>query len=311
MSNTMKKILVTGANGFIGQYVVENLVNSGYSVLAFDRHDKIAVSENVEIFRGDVRDFVAVNEAVALCDGVIHLAAVLGTSETVNEPRPAVETNIYGSLNVFQSCRNYHVPCVYICVGNYWMHNSYAITKTTAEKIAMMFNKEHNTKISIVRALNAYGPRQKHSPVRKIIPNFIIPALKDEEIIIYGDGNQIMDMIYVSDVADVLVKALTQDHGQYIHNPYREDLDNPIKFDAGSGLSTTVNEIANEVIRLVGSGRIKHVPMREGEPERSIVLGKPETLKPLYNGEIPKLISLEDGLMKTIQYYKENIKKYN
>jgi len=309
----MKTILVTGAQGFIGQFVVENLIKNNYKVLAFDRHNKLKftdASKNIETILGDIRDFVAVNEAVALSDGVIHLAAVLGTSETVDEPRPAIETNIYGSLNVFQSCRQYKVPCSYICVGNYWMHNSYAITKTTAEKLALMFNKEHGTKISIVRALNAYGPRQKAFPVRKIIPNLIIPALKNEDLIIYGDGEQIMDMIYVEDVAEILVRSLTQQHENFIFEPKQYDLDNPIKFDAGSGIRTTVNEIAEMVINLVGSGRIKHVPMRAGEPERSIVLGNPESLKPLYEGKIPSLTSLEQGLIKTISFYQKHLGEY-
>ena len=284
----MNNILITGGNGFIGKYVVKNLLDNGYNPIVFDRYRH----GDFEQMLGDTRDFTAVNEAVALVDGVIHLAGVLGTAETIDEPRPSVDTNIYGGLNIFQACKNYKKKCVYITVGNFWMDNSYSITKNTAERFARMFNNEHGTEIAIVRALNAYGPLQKHSPVRKIIPNFIIPALKNEEITVYGDGSQIMDMVYVENVADVLVRALTVEHNQYDTN-----------FEAGTGVRTTVQEIAETVIKLVGSGRIKNVPMRAGEPENSVVLGDPETLRPLYDGALPSLLSLEQGLTNTIPYF--------
>lgn len=306
------KVLITGASGFIAGHTWAELIRQGHEPISFDkkRHDQTDIL-------GDVRDATAVSEAVALSDGVLHIAGVLGTAETIDNPWPAVETNIQGSLNVFQACRQYKKRCVYITVGNYWMHNSYSITKTAAENLAWMFNKEHGTEIAVVRALNAYGPSQKAKPVRKIIPNFIIPALKGEPIVIYGDGEQIMDMIYVKDVADVLIRALTVDHGQYVFTPERGAGDNPVKFEAGTGRLTTVNEIANAVLDTVdlvydrgGEPRnslIQHIPMRGGEPEHSVVVGDPNTLRPLYGGDLPNLSSLEDGLLATVLWYKKQL----
>jgi nucleoside-diphosphate-sugar epimerase len=306
------KVCVTGANGFIGRHTTLALLKAGHEVLAFDRLGRNPLDvergiypRGIKPFLGDVRDEVAVTEAVALADGVIHLAGVLGTAETIDNPTPAVETNIRGSLNVFQACRQYERPCVYITVGNYWMLNSYSITKTTAENLAWMFNQEHGTRIAVVRALNAYGPGQKASPVRKIIPNFILPALRGAPITIYGDGEQVMDMIWCPDLADVLMRALVVDHGQYTHIPSREAGDNLVKFEAGSGRATTVNQIAAAVIEAVGEGTVRHVPMRAGEPERSVVLGNPETLRPLYGHEVPALRSLESGLADTVAWYRE------
>ncbi len=301
----MKKVLLVGGSGFIARYVAYNLLARDITPMLFDRHlpSNIPSQKPVEFYLGDVANPDSVSEAVALCDGVIHLAGVLGTSETIDNPLPALTTNIYGSLNVFQAIRQYQKKAVYISVGNYWMNNSYSITKTTAEKFAWMFNKEHGTEIAVVRALNAYGAGQKHKPVRKIIPNFILPALRDEEITVYGDGSQIMDMVHASDVADVLVRALLEDHGQYVYTPL-QDVDNSPKFDIGTGRETTVQEIAELVIEMVGSGSIKNVPMRAGEPENSVVLGDPTTLKPLYNGKVPELITLEEGLESTIEYYR-------
>jgi len=195
-----------------------------------------------------------------------------------------------GGLNVFKAVRDYNVPAVYIAVGNHWMNNSYSITKTTAERFAFMANREWGTRIAVVRALNAYGPGQKAAPVRKIMPNLILPALRGEPIRIYGDGEQVMDMIFVEDVAEILVRALLTDHGTYDE-----------VFEAGTGRATTVNDIAAEVVRQVGKGVIEHVPMRPGEPEHSVVRGNPATLIPL---RMPELVSLEDGLVPTIGYYR-------
>lgn len=302
------RICVTGSSGFIGGYVVERLLAEGCEVIAFDRHEQPTYPPGVTKFWGDTRDDVAVTEAVAVSDGVIHLAGVLGTAETIDNPRPSVDTNVVGSLNVFQACRQYNKRCSYITVGNFFMNNSYAITKTTAERFAWMFNREHGTQIAVVRALNAYGPRQKAEPIKKMMPNFILPALRDEDLVVYGDGSQIMDMILVRDVADIMVRALLVDHGRYVYHPTRAG-DNPIKFEAGSGVPTTVQEIAELVVKLVGSGRIINKPMRPGEPEGSVVMGDPETLRDLYAGEMPSLTSLEDGVRETVAYYREEMSK--
>jgi UDP-glucose 4-epimerase len=286
------RVLVTGGAGFIGTYTAEALTARGITPVLLDHRSQWLETAYAEAILGDVRDFTSVMEAVASCDGVIHLAAVLGTQETVDEPTPAAETNILGSLNVFKAIRHYKLPAVYIAVGNHWMNNSYSITKTTAERFALMANKEWGTRIAIVRALNAYGPRQKVGPVRKIMPNFVVPAIRDEKITVYGDGEQVMDMIYVGDVAEILTRALLEDHGIY---------DTP--FEAGTGRPTTVNQIVDEVIKQAGGGHVEHLPMRPGEIPGSVVLGDPLTLKPL--GINPdSLVTLEDGIRTTVDYYR-------
>ncbi|HLE82336.1 MAG TPA: NAD-dependent epimerase/dehydratase family protein [Dehalococcoidia bacterium] len=269
------RVLVTGGSGFIGGHVVARLRGQGHEPVLFDRH----AQTGSEVFLGDVRDYAGVDAAVGDCDGVIHLAAVLGTQESLGAIDTAVNVNVNGSLNVFNAVRRYGLPAVYIAVGNHWMNNPYSISKTTAERFALMFNKEFGTTIAVVRAYNAYGPGQKAGPVRKIIPNFIIPALRDEELIVYGDGSQVMDMIYVGDVASILVRALGQ----------------CVVIEAGTGRHTTVRQIAELVCEIVGRGRIVHVPMRPGEPPGSVVVA-PE---PLSSDVVP----LEEGLRLTIPYY--------
>jgi len=287
----MKKILVTGGAGFIGSHVCDNLIERGYEVLTFDRH---LIYGKADTLIGDIKDFEAVYDAVSKCDGVIHLAGRLGTAETIKTPLSSVEVNIIGSLNVFEAVKQLNKKAVYISVGNYFMNNAYSITKNTAERFALMYNKEFGTQIAVVRGLNAYGERQKHKPVKKMIPNFILKALKKEPIEIYGDGEQIMDLIYVKDLAEILVRALILDH----YNYYKV-------MDAGTGNRLSVNTIAKTINSLAGNEKgIDYLPMRQGEPEKSVVLGNPDTLKPL--GKI-NFTPLEVGLLKTIEWYKKNV----
>ena len=282
------KILVTGGNGFIGSHLVALLRAKGHETLVFDR----AWMEE-PVFLGDVRDRTAVSEAVYKTDAVIHLAAILGTQETVDNPSPAAETNILGALNVFAACREHNRPGVYITVGNRWMNNPYAITKDCSRRFAMMYNREHGTRIAIVRALNVYGPGQSSWPIRKIIPTFIMAALQDRPLEVYGDGEQRMDMIYIDDAVEILARALLVDHGKY-----------DSVFEAGTGIVPTVNEIACAVIAACDSSSpIVYLPMRPGEPPNSTVAGDPSTLAPLrFNSFVPFNI----GLARTVEWYRAN-----
>jgi UDP-glucose 4-epimerase len=302
----MKKVLVTGGNGFIGGYVVERLVYRNYEVSILDtRWREPIITPGASVVLGDIRDATAVTEAVAHADGVIHLAGVLGTQETIANPRPAVETNVLGGLNVLEACAQYDVPLVNIAVGNWWMNNTYSITKNTVERFADMLNRYRGTKITVVRGLNAYGPRQAAaapygpSKVRKVMPSFICRALSGLPIEIYGDGEQIMDMIYVEDLADILVAALEY---TYRFGPATEPL------EAGTGRRTTINEIAAVVhdkvwVTTGKSAEIIHLPMRPGEEERSVVIGKPETLGTINWDRL--FVPLGEGVGRTVHYYAE------
>ena len=299
----MKNVLVTGGNGFIGGYVQEGLAARGYSPWVYDR--RAMAHLETQGFFGDIKDATMVFEAVGHVDGVIHLAGVLGTQETIKNPVPAAETNILGGLNVIMACKQYDVPLVNIAVGNWWMDNTYSITKNTVERLVRMTAMYEGAVMTSVRALNAYGPRQAAVPpwgssrVRKIMPSFCCKALSGEPIEIYGDGSQVMDMIYVSDVADVLIGAL-------------EAMDAGITFErleAGTGIETTVKQIAEEVISAVASATGTHVeidelPMRPGEDPGSVVLADPGAL-PQIGVDPASFVSLATGVAATVKYFKE------
>ncbi len=296
------KVLVTGGNGFIGRAVCAELANRGHEALVFDRH--LPASPPKTMYLGDVRAAVDVTEAVAHVDAVIHLAGVLGTQETITNPRPAAATNILGGLNVLEACTQYGVPLVNIAVGNWFEANTYSITKTTVERFTQMYARDRGLQVCSVRAYNAYGPQQAvaqpygTSRVRKIIPSFISRALHGETIQVYGDGQQVMDMILVDDVARCLVAAL-EAISRLTGGTYA----------AGTGRRTTVGEIAAtveaEVKEQTGiAAGLEHLPMRPGETPGAEVLADPEQVRPL--GVDPAtFIPLETGLQHTVAYYRE------
>lgn len=297
----MKRVLVTGGAGFIGQYVCEELARLNFTPVVFDH---VKRESPYEVNLGDIRDEVAVNEAVAHSDGVIHLGGVLGTQETINNPRPAAHTNVIGGLNILEAVSEYDVPLVNIAVGNYWMNNTYSITKNTVERFCDMYARFRGTRVSVVRALNAYGPRQVAatpygpSRVRKIMPSFACRSLSGLPIEVYGDGDQIMDMIYVTDVAEILVKTL-------MHTHLKGALSTPI--EAGTGRRTTVNDIAELVVEesrklLPGDAGVKHLPMRPGEDSGSVVLGDPSTLS-VIGVDSANFVPLEEGVNRAVGYY--------
>lgn len=295
------RVLVTGGNGFIGSHVVDNLQAAGFEVTVLDRAGERGLFPNMSVrtFLGDIRNPESVHEAVIHNDGVIHLAAILGTQETITHPSFSVDVNIHGSLNVFEACRLYGCPAVYVGVGNHWMNNTYSISKTCAERFAFMYNKERGAKIAVVRGLNVYGPGQKYKPVRKMIPNFILPALKGEEITVYGDGTQVMDLLYVTDFAEILKRALIMDHGNY-----------SAVMEAGMGENITVNEIVDLVLKLIESkSGVKHVGMRPGEEPNSTVVADPSTLSPL-KFSVSDMVPIQEGLTRTIEYYAKQMDEF-
>lgn len=295
------RILVTGGLGFIGRYVCEEINRRNHVPVVLDRTGARIGTHPWESILGDVRDAGSVFDAMAHVDAWVHLAGILGTQETIHNPVPAAETNILGGLNVLRAANEYHLPGVTIAVGNWFMDNTYAISKHTIERFAAMFRAEFQLPVTTVRAFNAYGPGQAiaapfgPSKVRKIVPSFIARALAGEPIEVYGDGSQVMDMIHVRDVAWSLVESL----GNTIrYGGARTEV------HAGTGRSTDVNFVAELVSEAVGDlthmrPPVEHLPMRPGEPPQSVVLADPAKIIPSREPMIP----LELGIRETVEWY--------
>lgn len=304
--NSMKRVGVTGGSGFIASYVIDELLERGYEVVAFDHHKKPLHRDSVEVFMGDMRDDVAMTEFAAHVDGIIHLAGVLGTQETIKNPRPAAESNLMGGLNFLEAVAQYDIPGVYIAVGNHWFNNTYSISKNMIERFTHMFNKERGTRVNIVRAVNAYGPRQSvaapygSSKVRKITPSLVCRYIAGDPMELYGGGQQISDMVYVGDVATALVLALEKANEGVV-------LDRAVEI--GSVNHTKIIEVA-QLVETIGKRKgippvdIVTLPMRPGEKEGEVVTADISTLS-LIGFDPADLTPLYGGLEKTIDYYIE------
>lgn len=292
----MKKVLVSGSNGFLASYAIGELHDRGYYVVGLQRSTRtvkgITKRETPdEIYLGDVRDEALIHKLVEQVDGVLHLAAILGTGHQENV-WPWYENNVKGTLNVLENCKEFGNPMVYISVGNFFEHNNYSNTKMAAEREVMKYAKYHGVKAGVVRALNAVGPRQKVKNTGKIMSTFITQALKNEPLKVYGgkDNCSKMDMVFAGDVAKVLVSHL-EDIASGKVAP-------ATKVEAGTGVAPTVYEIAQMVISACDSkSEIEEVPMRFGETPGSTVIAEnpyPIEYRPL-----------DEVINETVAFYRE------
>jgi UDP-glucose 4-epimerase len=266
---------VTGGAGFIGSAVRRCLEARGDTMVSFDHPDDVQMHRDVHNF-------------VVRVEGVIHLAGILGTSETINNEAPSIRVNIHGALNVADACQSYQVPMVQIGTGHRGQLNPYAISKACAEDFVLARAEWSGLKANVVRAFHAYGPGQKAPPpygkatVRKIIPSFVCAAIAGDPLMVNGDGWQLIDLVHVDDVAAALVAGLEAPFGRTL--------------EAGTGVGTTVSKAARDVIEAVGSDSpIECQPMRPGEPHFSAVFAK----------EPAVLARPWPSLDDTIAYYRE------
>lgn len=313
------KIGITGGTGFIGGHVVERALAGGHTVMVVDRVGRqkgtfpgealeSAFREGrIETFMGDVTSETDMMELAAHTDGIIHLAACLGTQETIRNPRPAATTNMIGGLNVLEACAHYGTPGVYIGVGNHWMNNTYSISKTAVERFVDMFNKERGTRVNVVRAVNAYGPRQSVAPpfgsakVRKITPSFVCRALTGSPIEIYGDGQQVSDMVWVGDVAEALIRSLVQAAEGFTFERVVEV--GPVEHKTVLDVARLIRQKARA---LTGKhSEIRFLPMRPGEIPGAEVTADTLSLE-LVDMDPYGLTDLDEGMDVTVKWFAEN-----
>lgn len=239
-----QRVAVTGSAGFIGSRVVADLEARGREVVGIDS------ATGGDILTADL------TAALDGCGAVIHLAGRLGTAELFDTPHEAVDVNVHGTLRVLEACEATGAGYVGISMPQVWS-NVYQATKLCAISLADAWHRHRGVPVSHVRAFNAFGPGQKLGPVRKIMPTFAHAAWLGEPIEVWGDGSQPVDLIFVDDVARLLVEATGVRGGQTI--------------DAGCGQSLTVRQVAELVAGYAGKGsEIVHHPMRPGEHETDI-----------------------------------------
>ena len=231
------KILVTGADGFIGSHLTETLVRAGYEVRAFVLYNSFNswgwldhcdedVKGKFEVFSGDIRDPNGVRTAMRDCDAVLHLAALIAIPYSYHSPDTYVETNINGTLNVVQAARDLGVSkVVHTSTSEVYGtakfvpiteehplqgQSPYSATKIGADQIAMSFYTSFELPVSTVRPFNTYGPRQS---ARAVIPTIISQIANGQKSIKLGSVSPTRDFNYVSDTVKGFIAALESDHG--------------------------------------------------------------------------------------------------
>ncbi|MDW9503466.1 NAD-dependent epimerase/dehydratase family protein [Sinorhizobium meliloti] len=305
-----KRILVTGGAGFLGSHLCELLLGAGHEVICLDNFStglrrNIAPLKRFDTFRVIAHDVV---EPIDLeVDEIYNLACPASPPHYQADPIQTTKTCVIGSLNlldlaarrgarIFQASTSeiYGDPHVHPQVESYWGNvnpfgprSCYDEGKRCAETLFFDFHKSHGVEIKIVRIFNTYGPRMRPDDGR-VVSNFIVQALKGEDITIYGDGSQTRSFCFVEDLIDGFVRLMASPPS--LTGPV--NLGNPAEF--------TIGELAEEVIRLTGSrSKIVRRPLPVDDPRQrrpDISLATEEL------GWRPK-VNLAEGLAHTIRYF--------
>jgi len=319
----VKKVLVTGADGFIGSHLTELLVEKGYQVKAFTYYNSFNTwgwldalpadkMKEIEVFSGDIRDPNGVREAMKGVNGVFHLAALIAIPFSYHSPDSYVDTNIKGTLNVLQAARDLGTERImvtstsevygtaqYVPIDEkhpYQGQSPYSATKIGADRLAESFYRSFNLPVSIVRPFNTYGPRQS---ARAVIPTIITQLLSGKEEIKLGSLSPTRDFNYVKDTAAGFVSIAESDKtiGEEINIATQQEI--------------SIGDLANEIIRQINPSAKIVCDEQRLRPEKSEVnrlLGANEKIKRLTAWE-PKY-TFEQGIEETIAWIKENMGCY-
>jgi dTDP-glucose 4,6-dehydratase len=318
-----KAVLVTGAGGFIGSHVAEALLRNGCRVRALVRYNSAGRRGHLEalagrpharlqIIAGDVTDARCVEEAVAGCDVVLHLAALIGIPYSYHAPESYLSTNIRGTLNLLEACRKMKTKrlvvtstsevygtAVYTPIDEKHPlqgQSPYSATKIGADKLAEAYFRSFELPVVSLRPFNTYGPRQS---ARAVIPTILSQALSDAEEIHLGSLEPKRDLTFVEDTARAFVLAAEAPgiEGETIH--------------FGQGEAVSVGDLARICLAVAGS-RARIVSQAERRrPEKSevgLLLCDAAKAKRLLQWA-PR-VALEEGLRRTADYIREHLNEY-
>ena len=319
----MKKILITGATGFIGSHLCELCVEQGYDVVAFDRYNPnnnfgwLEDSEhrdNMEVILGDIRDFDSVSKAMQGCDAVFHLAALIGIPYSYVSPLAYIRTNVEGTYNVLEAVKTLELEQVLITstsetygTAQYTpidenhptvAQSPYSASKIAADQLAISYYRSFDLPVKIARLFNTYGPRQS---ARAVIPTIITQILNDKKQINLGDLRPIRDFSYVEDTCHGLI-ALAGCEGAIGET-----------VNIGSNFEISIGDMFNLIEELMQADVEAVADKIRIRPKKSEVyrLLCDNTKIHALTGFTPKF-TIRDGLEKTIAWFTdpENLKKF-
>ena len=301
----MHRILVTGGSGFIGSHVLEKLVEKEYEVTILDnlftgkKENLSKVLNQIKFIQGDIRKKEKVQIALKNVDIVVHLAALISVPESIEKPLLYNEINSGGTQSLLNqsvregvkkflfisSCAVYGNP-IKIPIDEYHPTrplSPYAITKLNAEEQCRIYSKMGRIKTIVMRLFNVYGPRQTYNQYSGVITQFIQKVRNGEPPLIFGDGEQTRDFIFVDDVAEFINKAIETENEQIIN--------------IGTGNRTTINQLAEIIIKISKKNLTPiHLPSKQGEIRHS----QADISKAIRILRYIPRTSLEEGLVKTM-----------
>ena len=319
----MKKVLVTGADGFIGSHLTELLLEKGFDVRAFVYYNSFGTwgwidtfpeetKKEIEVFTGDIRDPNGVREALKGVDTVFHLAALIAIPFSYYSPDSYVDTNIKGTLNVLQAARDMGTKRVLITSTSevygtaqyvpidekhpYQGQSPYSATKIGADRLAESFYRSFELPVSIVRPFNTYGPRQS---ARAVIPTVISQLLAGKEEIKLGSLTPTRDFNFVKDTVNGFYEIAKSENtiGEEINIATKQEI--------------SIGELAKEIISQINPGARIICDEKRLRPEKSEVnrlLGDNTKIKELTSWE-PKY-TFHEGIQETISWIRENLDRY-
>lgn len=308
----MSKVLVTGGAGFLGSHLCDRLIRDGHETLCADNFftgdkrnlDQLRGHPRFELMRHDVTFPLYVE-----VERIFNLACPASPVHYQHDPVQTTKTSVHGAINMLGLAKRvgarilqastsevYGDPEVHPQTEGYWgkvnpigIRSCYDEGKRCAETLFFDYYRQHALDIKVVRIFNTYGPRMQPNDGR-VVSNFIVQALRDEDITIYGDGSQTRSFCYVDDMIEVFVRMMDSEGG--FTGPV--NVGNPVEF--------TMLELAEKVLQQVGGkSKVVHKPLPADDPRQR----QPDiTLAREKLGWEPR-VSLDDGLGETIRYFRE------
>jgi len=310
-----KRVVITGAAGFIGSHLSETLLDRGYSVVGIDNlltgeHANIAhlVERDFTFIKQDVTNYIMVDGDV---DFVLHWASPASPIDYLNFPIPTLKVGALGTHNALglalakkatfvlaSTSEVYGDPLEHPQPESYWGNVNpvgprgvYDEAKRFAEAITIAYHRYHGLDSKIVRIFNTYGPRMRVNDGRAV-PNFIAQALRNKDVTVYGAGDQTRSFCYISDLVDGIVRLM------------HSDVNMPVNIGNPNELS--IDAIAKQIIAAVGAtSSIVHEPLPEDDPK----VRQPDISRAREHLKWEPKVSLEDGLTSTIAYFRRKLDK--
>ena len=312
----MKKVLITGATGFVGSHLTELCVAKGFEVVAFDRYnpnynlgwlEKSKYRNDINFAFGDIRDYDSVLKTMKGCKIVFHLAALIGIPYSYLSPQAYLKTNVEGTLNILESSKHLDIEqtiitstsevygsAKYVPIDEKHpisAQSPYSASKISADQLTLSYYNSFQLPIKIIRPFNIYGPRQSS---RAVIPSIIIQALNNKKEIELGNIEPSRDFTYVTDTCNAFLDILK------IKNFFGNTL------NIGSNNEYTIEYIAKKILaKLNSKANIKKETQRTRSLKSEVVRLVCDNSKILKHTQWKPMIKIEKGLDMTINWFRK------